>query len=239
MENKEIAKVNNQVQVGFGTVAGFAALAQQAATIAKSDIVPKSYQGSPANCLIAINMANRMDADVLQVMQSLYMVNGSPSWSAKFLIATFNTCGRYSTLRYEFTGAEGSDEWGCRAWAVELASGERLQGTKITIGMAKAEGWYGKSGSKWKTMPEIMLQYRAAAFFIRAYAPEISMGMMTQEEAIEMVPVEGGSYASVAEVAQQTIAENANKETIDIKPESEKQAPASAPKQAAQPGPGF
>lgn len=237
MENKEVATVNNQVQVGFGTVDGFAALAKQAATIAQSDIVPKSYQGNPANCLIAINMANRMDADVLQVMQSLYMVNGSPSWSAKFLIATFNTCGRYSTLRYEFTGSEGSDEWGCRAWAVELASGERLQGTKITIGMAKAEGWYGKSGSKWKTMPEIMLQYRAAAFFIRAYAPEISMGMMTQDEAIEMVPVEGGSYASAAEVTQQTIAENANKETIDVTPEPDKKA--EAPKQAAQPGPGF
>ena len=48
--------------------------------------------------------------------------------------------------------------------------------------MAKAEGWYTKNGSKWKTMPEQMLQYRAAAFWTRAYAPEIALGMHTAEE---------------------------------------------------------
>ena len=53
--------------------------------------------------------------------------------------------------------------------------------------MAKDEGWYGKAGSKWKTMPELMLQYRSAAFFQRTYAPEISMGMQTVEEIRDVV----------------------------------------------------
>lgn len=48
--------------------------------------------------------------------------------------------------------------------------------------MAKAEGWVGKSGSKWKTMPELMIRYRAAAFWGRLYVPEIMMGMHTMEE---------------------------------------------------------
>lgn len=48
--------------------------------------------------------------------------------------------------------------------------------------MAKAEKWTEKNGSKWLTMPDQMLMYRAAAFWQRAYAPEISMGFLTKEE---------------------------------------------------------
>jgi hypothetical protein len=65
--------------------------------------------------------------------------------------------------------------------------------------MASAEGWATKAGSKWKTMPELMLRYRAAAFFGRLYAPDILMGMQTAEEA-----------ADVVSVKKETIAEDLN-----------------------------
>jgi len=48
--------------------------------------------------------------------------------------------------------------------------------------MAVAEGWFGKAGSKWQTMPEVMLRYRAASFFGKLYAPELLMGIQTAEE---------------------------------------------------------
>jgi hypothetical protein len=54
--------------------------------------------------------------------------------------------------------------------------------------MAKADGWYQKEGSKWKTLPQLMLMYRAAAFFSRTFCPELSLGMQTVDEAIEAVP---------------------------------------------------
>ena len=38
-------------------------------------------------------------------------------------------------------------------------------------------------------MPELMLQYRAAAFLVRTYAPEISMGMQTEEELHDIIDV--------------------------------------------------
>jgi hypothetical protein len=85
-------------------------------------------------------------------------------------------------MRFRWVGKEGSDEWGCRAFAVERESNLELVGALVTINMAKIEGWYGKSGSKWKTMPEQMLQYRAGAFWCRTYAPEIALGMHTSEE---------------------------------------------------------
>ena len=66
--------------------------------------------------------------------------------------------------------------------ATELSSGEVVEGCEVTMAMAKAEVCSTKSGSKWATMPEQMLRYRAATFLIRATAPEIGMGLQTAEE---------------------------------------------------------
>jgi hypothetical protein len=168
--------------LGFGSSQGFEQLQRAAKLLASSTLVPKEYQGNLPNCVIALNMANRIGADPLLVMQNLYLVHGRPGWSSQFLIATFNQCGRFSAMRFEFTGEQGKADWGCRAWATEKSTGERIEGSWITMAMAKAEGWVDKSGSKWKTMPQQMLQYRAASFLVRAFAPELSMGLQTQDE---------------------------------------------------------
>jgi hypothetical protein len=164
-------------------------LAQRKAKVySESSLVPKEYQRNVGNVLIATDMARRMGADVLMVMQNLYIVHGRPGWSAQFLIATFNSCGRFSAIRYRFKGKPGSDDWGCLAYCVESATNEELTGTEITIGIAKKEGWYGKPGSKWQTIPEQMLRYRAATFLIKSIAPEIGMGLQTAEELQDMGP---------------------------------------------------
>ena len=184
------------IQVGLTDSQSFE-LAQRIATcFSKSSLVPQQYQNNLPNCLIALNMAARMGADPLMVIQNLHVVHGRPGWSAQFLIATFNKSGRFSSMRYEFVGTEGTDDWGCKAKAIERETGEILEGTVITIAMAKKEGWYQKSGSKWQTMPQQMLMYRAASWFVRAYAPEIAMGLQTAEEVrdtYDMEPV-GNSY---------------------------------------------
>ena len=125
-----------------------------------------------------------MNANPVMVMQNLYLVHGMPAWSSKFLIATINTCGRFTPLRYENNGKTG-DEYGWRCVAFEANDKEHkfpLEGTWVTWGMVKDEGWASKPGSKWKSMPEQMFRYRAAAFWQRMYAPEISMGFSTADE---------------------------------------------------------
>ncbi len=187
------------VNVGFDTTAGFDALQRMAKLFCNSTLVPKDFQGENniGNAAIALDMALRMNANPLMVMQNLYIVYGRPAWSAQFLIATCNKCGRFSSLRYEFQGKEHTDAWGCRAIATELATGEKLEGPLVTLGLAKKEGWYGKNGSKWQSMPELMLRYRAASWFIRSYAPEIAMGLQTAEEigdTVDLEPSENGTY---------------------------------------------
>jgi hypothetical protein len=63
--------------------------------------------------------------------------------------------------------------------------------------MANAEGWVSKAGSKWKTMPELMMRYRAAAFFGRLYAPEITMGMHSVEEVVDIQHEEPAGVAAI------------------------------------------
>lgn len=171
------------VMPGFNSNGSWELAQRIGKAFAASSLVPQQYQGNLANCIVALEMANRMGASPLMVMQNLYIVHGNPGWSSKFLIASFNQCGRFSALRYQFN----ADRTACRAWAVEKATGERIDGPEVSIEMARQEGWSTKGGSKWKTMPELMLMYRAAAFLIRAYAPEISMGLRTDDEIIDTV----------------------------------------------------
>ncbi len=198
---------DNATEVGFHNGEAFALLQRVATMFAGSTMVPERYRGNVGNCAIAINMAHRMGADYLMVAQNLYVVHGTPAWSAQFMVATFNASKRFSALTYKFQGKENTDSWGCRAVATELATGKEIEGTLVTIGMAKTNGWYEKNGSKWKVMPEQMLRYRAAAWFVRAYAPEISMGLMTVDEAIEIATSNDDVYT--AEITTETIKKDA------------------------------
>ena len=176
------------IQVGLTDSQSFELAQRVAKCFAASTLVPKDYQNNLPNCVIALNMASRMGADPMMVMQNLYVVHGRPAWSAQFLIATFNKNGRFSSLRYKQIGEPGKDSFGYIAVATELATGEALEGTAVTIELAKKNGWWskkdrnGNESSKWPFMTDQMLRYRAASWFIRAYAPEIAMGLQTAEE---------------------------------------------------------
>jgi len=147
--------------------------------LAQSDIVPEqTYRGKPQNCLIAVDIANRMNVSPLLIMQNLYIVKGKPSWSGQFCAGAINACGRFKPITYVWN----EDKTSCSVRTVRLEDGEIIEGTPVTMQMARDEGWIGKSGSKWLTMPQQMLQYRAAAFFARTYCPDVLMGLQTVEE---------------------------------------------------------
>lgn len=185
------AQIVPQVESYDLTPAGQAAkqfeiIQRKAKALTSSTIVPDTYRNNFGNCVIAIEMAERMGTPPLMVMQNLYIVHGNPAWSSKYLIGSINASKRFSPLRYEFKGEEGTPQYGCRCYAYEASDKERkepLYGDWITMDMANKEGWTKKSGSKWLTMPNQMLRYRAAAFWQRVYCPEISMGLLTAEEA--------------------------------------------------------
>jgi hypothetical protein len=173
----------------FSGIQAFEEAQRIAKALASSTLIPPAFQGQQgfANCLVALEIANRMRISPFLAMQHLHVIHGRPSWSSSFIIAMVNGCGRFSPLRFEITG-EG-DSLACYARATDLASEQELKGPTITMAMAKKEGWSTKAGSKWATMPELMISYRAAAFWGRLYASDLLLGLQTQEEAIDIQQV--------------------------------------------------
>lgn len=162
----------------------YAIACRQAKVLAQSDLVPEgTYRNKPANCLIALDMANRMGMSPLNVMQNLSVIKGKPGWSGQFCVAAVNSSPRFST-KLEFvqlTNEDGTVK-GYFARATDAQTGHILDGPPVTWEMVKAEGWLDKNGSKWKTMPTLMFHYRAAAFFARTFCPEVLNGLQTVEE---------------------------------------------------------
>jgi hypothetical protein len=188
----ELNDMANEAQVmGFDSGRGFLHLQRVAAVFSKSKMVPKQFQDNIPDCCIALNLARRLNADELMVMQNLYIVYGRPGWSSKFKIAMFNQTGKFTPINYQFFGEKGKDSYGCRAVCVNRETGEPVTGPDITIALAKAEGWYdrkskdGGAASKWPTMTDLMLRYRSAAWMIDTTAPELTMGIGTVEEHVD------------------------------------------------------
>lgn len=149
-------------------------------------MVPKSYAKNVASCAVACDMANRMGMDPIFVMQNLYVVQGNPSWSGKSCKALIDHSGLFAgRTRYRMEGQEGTDTWGCRLIAVDKLTGEKVEGPKVTVRMAKDSGWWTKNGSYWPKMTEMMLKYRAAAYFARSECPEVLMGASVDCESDE------------------------------------------------------
>ena len=149
-------------------------------------MVPAAFRGNLGDCLIAEEMAQRMGASTLQVMQNIHIIHGRPSFSAKFLIACWNASGKYGPIDYEISGS--GDDYGCVATSTRNSDGKVITGPRVTMGMAASEGWSTKNGSKWRTMPDLMLRYRAATMMINVTDPGLSMGMLTSEEMHDITP---------------------------------------------------
>lgn len=174
------SRLNNQAQ----------AIASQ---LASSALVPEAYQGQKGhfNCMIAIEMANRMGLSPLQVMQNLNIVRGKPDWSATFVLATIQSCGRFKDFKYNISGQGDALAVGCSA--IDVSSGLEVVGPVISLDMAKAEGW-AKSNRKYQTMPEVMLRHRAVKAFGRFYISDLLLGLERLEDTsgmeIETINVE-------------------------------------------------
>ena len=192
--NRELDQVSP-----FSSIQKFQDAQRMAQALAATDLVPQQYKGNVANCVLALEVAHRTGSSVLAVMQNLYVVQGRPSWSAQYIIGALNSCGRFDPLNFEVENEpdplpekwqDFPMVWRCRAVAKDRKAGELRKGPWVTIAMAHTEGWIQKKGSKWQSLPSLMLMYRAASFFGRLYTPEISLGMTTQEEAWDTITVE-------------------------------------------------
>lgn len=220
-ETKPSRKLETDYSLGiFGTSDNFTMAYQMAKALASSTIVPRDYQNNPSNCLIAIEQAQRLGVSPMMVMQNLYVIQGRPSWSSKFLIAAINNSGKFDMeLQFDEKNDADGKPYSCLCWTQR--NGRRVDGMEVNMDMAKAEGWLSKNGSKWRTMPKLMLRYRAASFFSSLNCPELTLGLYTQEEAMDTTFRDGKYDADPMELSKDEIARNANQSELVVDVEEE------------------
>jgi hypothetical protein len=130
--------MNTELTTTTAETQAFELVQRQAKMLSASTLVPKEFQGNMGNCAIALNIAKRLGADPFMVIQNIDIIHGRPSFRATFLIAMVNASGRFTPLQFRMAG-EGQSR-SCVAWAKDKETGEVVEGTEITMAMAKAEG---------------------------------------------------------------------------------------------------
>lgn len=174
---------------------------KMATTLSESTLIPEAFQKKPASCLIALDLARRLKMNVLALFPHLYVIDNKPAFSTQFMITIVNTSGIFDRIEW----ATGTDkeidvtftDW-CNGkretkrgklpnvWAVasmrERRTGKTFTSQRVDVAFAEANGWVGKPGSKWRTMPEQMARYRAASILIRSTCPELLLGINTAED---------------------------------------------------------
>ena len=184
----------NELSIENNDVQRFDLAQREAKALLASDLLPTQFKGNIGNTLIALEYAKRLDMPPLAVMQSMYVIHGKPAFDSKFFIAQI--IKRYGQIHYDLSGA--GDDRACFVWVICPTTGEKITGSTVSINMAKSEGWYGKTGSKWPSMPDLMLSYRAAAFFARLYLPDLILGLQSIDEVRDItVDPETGVVQSV------------------------------------------
>lgn len=227
----------------FNSMHAFGVAQRMAGMLASSSIVPDDYRSlvwdkdkglwmeNPAavgNCFIAIELANRLHTSPILIMQQVDMIHGRPAMRGVLLIGLVNASGQFSPLMFESRGEPGGKDptYGYRAVATNRETGEECEGPWIDWAMVNAEGWPNKKGSKWKTMPEQMFRYRAAAFWSRIFAPHITLGLMEAEEAREIddgAPIAlPGEMTRATQLTERLERSGADAAPADPEPEPEK-----------------
>ena len=184
---------------------------KMAESLAKSDLIPDNYKGKPESCLIAIDVARQIGArSPIFVMQNLYVVKGKPSWSGQYCDAIVRA--NFKNVKTDLSGS--GDDRGCKVTAYD-ENGNFCEGTRVTIEMTKKEGWYSKEGSKWQTIPDLMLQYRAFAFFARVHCPDKLLGIHDEFENMDISKIEQKAENPFEEVIDVEVVEEVAEPQVD------------------------
>lgn len=149
--------------------------------LSKSSMVPKDYQGNPANCVIAMQWGMEIGLQPLQAMQNIAVINGRPAIWGDAMLAIVRGSGLLESITEDPTAD------GCTCTVKRRGDAEAVT-REFTIEDAKKAGLYGKQGP-WQQNPKRMMQMRARAFALRDVFTDVLRGIhvaeIAQDEPVE------------------------------------------------------
>lgn len=214
----------NQVLDMMMNPAKFEHLQRVATLFANSGLVGKSFEKNPAACFVGLQLAFQLGVDPMMLFQRIYSpATGKIGIETQVAVAIANQRGVFKgPIEYVFEGQ--GDTRQCTAKAVLTANGKEVSET-IKWETVVKEGWFEKSGSKWKTMPDKMFKYRSAMWLIRTYCPEILLGLSSADELedniIDVTPAKangGNAFADALTFKPGNVTEPAQFPTESIQP---------------------
>jgi hypothetical protein len=159
--------------------AAFEHLWRVAKAFSMSGMVPGHFQGKPESCMVALMYAQQLGEHPMVMFQEVTVINGRPGTSARFAISRANKSGLLQgPISWKSKGQ--GDALEVTASATWRDTGEVIS-TTVTMREAAADGW--TRNSKYKSIPEQMLRWRAATRLINLYLPEVLFGLGVREEA--------------------------------------------------------
>jgi hypothetical protein len=145
--------------------------------LSKSALVPKDYQGNPANCVIAMQWGMEIGLQPLQAMQSIAVINGRPAIWGDAMIAIVKGSGLLEKIVEDVSDTS--------ATCTVKRRGEAEVARTFSMEDAKRAGLAGKQGP-WAQYPKRMLQMRARAWALRDVFPDVLRGVFIGEEAQDL-----------------------------------------------------
>lgn len=167
-----------------------------AQTIAKTELCPQEYQNKPQKALIAMQMGAELGFSPLQALQGIAVINGRPAvWgdSLKAICLAHPDCLGISDevtndaatviVRRNFKGNITEVK---RTFTKEDAIRAGLWDTREKI-TPKGKNYKMDNPSPWYKYPQRMLYARALGFALRDAFPDSLRGIVTREEARNLV----------------------------------------------------
>lgn len=148
--------------------------------LARSQMVPKNYQGKPEDTLVSMMMGSELGLNPIQSLQNIAVINGKPSIYGDALLALVQNHPKFGG--HEETFDDQTMTATCTVWR----KGDKHKHT-VTFSRADAEkaGLWGKQGP-WQTYPKRMLMWRARGYALRDKFADALGGLITVEEARDM-----------------------------------------------------
>lgn len=148
--------------------------------ITSNNLIPKHYQGNPGAVMVAVYRSQDFNVSPFTFMENTYIAPGGKlGMSTTFMMAMLNNSGKIvGNIEFETHGDKGTNNFGITAKVTNKFN--QVLTVCVDMQRAQAENWV--RNPKYKSMPDVMLRYRAASELIRTYFPEVLQGFYSIEE---------------------------------------------------------
>lgn len=147
--------------------------------LASSSMVPKAYQGKPADILVCVQWGYEIGLAPMQALQNIAVINGKPSVYGDAALALVQASPLCEGIDEHIDGEGTANPV---AVCIARRKGRMPVVCKFSVEDARRAGLWGKAGP-WQAYPKRMLQMRARGFALRDAFPDVLKGLITAEEA--------------------------------------------------------